>query len=96
MNRARTTTVRALAASCLLLVALSAPAGERHEEIPAAFQALLAQSMEQKFGVYFFIKGQVIAGVVTKINDDRTVEARSQQYDRILIRLDRVEAMARQ
>ena len=40
-------------------------------------------------------RGQVIPGVVTAITDDGAVEVRNQARDRIVIRLDRVDAIGR-
>ena len=61
--------------------------------IPAGYTELLQQSMNEKFGLQFYIKGQVIPGVVTRITDDGAVEARNPEHDRIIIRLDRVDAI---
>ena len=43
-------------------------------------------------GVY--VGGQVVVGVFVKRIDANTVELRSQQFARIIVRLDRVDAMA--
>jgi hypothetical protein len=58
------------------------------------YRELLEMSLNEKRGLTFFIKGQTIAGIVTKIIDSETVEARSQMYGRIIIRLDQVDALA--
>lgn len=54
---------------------------------------VLQLSLKEKKGVTFFLPGQTVAGVVTKIADE-AVEARSQTYSRIVIRLDQVLAVA--
>ena len=42
------------------------------------------------------MNGQALPAVVTKKIDDHTIEGRSQQYGRIIIRLHRVNAIAKQ
>ena len=71
----------------------AAVAGDRH--VPAAYIEIAQQSMAEKFGLQFHVGGQIIPGVVTRIADDGTIEARSQAHDRIIIRLDRVDAIVR-
>ena len=59
------------------------------------FQELMTLSMNEKKGLTFFLKGgHSIAGIVTKINDQESVEAYSQQYDRILIPAVNILAVA--
>lgn len=67
----------------------------KHGGTPAAFRELLDASLNEKVGLTFFMDGQAVPAVVTKINDDGTVEGRSQQYDRIVIRMRRVNAIAK-
>ncbi|MGE0483054.1 MAG: hypothetical protein AB7Q81_02845 [Gammaproteobacteria bacterium] len=62
---------------------------------PAAYRELLEASLAEKHGLEFHVNGQVIPGVVTAISDDGAVEVRNQARDRIVIRLDRVDAIAR-
>lgn len=42
----------------------------------------------------FYVNGQAIGGAVTKIGDDDFIEVRNQQYGRILIRLEQIDALA--
>ncbi len=58
------------------------------------FQELIEQSQKEKKGLTFFIKGQNVGGVVTKIISPETVEVRNQTFSRIIIRLDQVDAVA--
>ncbi|HUT35394.1 MAG TPA: hypothetical protein VNE39_18040 [Planctomycetota bacterium] len=58
-----------------------------------ALLELLQLSMKDKKGITFFLPGQTIAGIVTKV-DTEAVEARSQTYSRIIIRLDQILAVA--
>ena len=64
------------------------------DDHPAAFDQMVLQSQQEKFGLVFFIKGQQIPGVVTRVVSNGLVEVRNQQHDRILIRLERVDAIA--
>jgi hypothetical protein len=57
-------------------------------------EELLTLSRDQKKGVLLFVQGQSIAGLVTKIGDDGMVEMRSQQYSRIVVRMDRIDGAA--
>jgi hypothetical protein len=56
--------------------------------------ALLELSAKERKGLTFFLNGQTLPGVVTKVIGAEAVEARSQSYSRILIRLDKVLAVA--
>jgi hypothetical protein len=56
-------------------------------------QELFELSQKQKKGLTFYIGGQCLGGVVTKIGDE-LVEVRNQEYDRILIRIASVDAVA--
>lgn len=58
-----------------------------------SFRELFDRSQKDNKGVMVYFKGQSIGGVVTKINAD-TVELRSQQYGRIVIRLESIDAVA--
>lgn len=60
----------------------------------AAFQELIAQSLKEKKGLTFFIKGQTIGGAVTKQIGPDIVEVRNQTYSHVIIRLDQVDAVA--
>ena len=53
--------------------------------------ALLNESMTSKRGVTLALAFGTVALVVTEVTDS-TVSGRSQQYDRIVVRLDRVDA----
>jgi len=78
---------------CMGIAAVAEAGGDGQP--PAAFQELLQQSLEQKSGLMFYVKGEAIPGVVTAISADGAVEARNQERDRIVIRLDRVDAIAK-
>ena len=59
-----------------------------------AFQELFDYSQKEKKGLTFFVQGQAIPGVVTKMVGDEAIEVRNQTSNRIIIRLDRIDAVA--
>jgi hypothetical protein len=58
------------------------------------FKELIELSSKEKRGLTIFIKGQMIAGIVTQIIGLDAIEVRNQSFSRVIIRLDTVEAMA--
>jgi hypothetical protein len=54
---------------------------------------LLEASQNEKKGIMLYVKGQSIAGAVVKISAD-TVELRSREYSRIVVRIDAIDAAA--
>lgn len=81
----------------LLLVALAPSAvfsQSPSAKSPQAFQELFDYSQKEKKGLTFYVKGQTIAGVVTKMAGDDAIEVRNQTSNRIIIRLDRIDAVA--
>ncbi|MGH9719098.1 MAG: hypothetical protein ACRD8O_02715 [Bryobacteraceae bacterium] len=58
------------------------------------FRELIEQSMRDKKGLTFYVKGQTIGGGVTRMHGDAIVEVRNQTHSRIVIRLDSVDAIA--
>jgi len=61
---------------------------------PAAVEEILNQSLSQKKGMTIYIDGQVINGIFVKRIDGNTIEVRNQTYSRIIIRVDRIDAIA--
>jgi hypothetical protein len=58
-----------------------------------SMKEILEASQNEKKGVMLYIKGQTLPGIVTKILAD-TVELRSREYGRIVVRLDSIDAAA--
>lgn len=56
------------------------------------FQQILEASQTEKKGVTLYVKGQSVGGVVVKINGD-SVEMRSREYSRIVVRMDSIDAV---
>ncbi|HYC43979.1 MAG TPA: hypothetical protein VED01_00715 [Burkholderiales bacterium] len=82
-----------LIAACTLSAAPGA--GEAAQsDTTQAFQELFAQSQKDKRGLTFFVKGQSIPGIVTKVIGNEAVEVRSQTHNRVIIRIDSIDAVA--
>lgn len=58
------------------------------------FKELIETSQTEKRGLTFFIKGQTIAGVVTKIVEAEAIEVRSQMFSRAIIPIEAIDAVA--
>jgi hypothetical protein len=84
-----------LAGGVLAAPAVAEP-GTRRGAVPAAFTELVEESPQNKTRLTSFLNGQALPAVVTKTIDGRTIEGRSQQFSRIVIRLPRVNAIAKQ
>jgi hypothetical protein len=69
------------------------PAISAEKDNSAMFKELFEASMKDKKGLMVYVKGQAIAGVVTKVAGD-AVELRSREYSRIIVRMDAVDAVA--
>lgn len=60
----------------------------------AAVEEVLNQSVTQKKGMAIYIGGQVINAIFVKRIDANTIEVKNQTFGRIIIRMDRVDAIA--
>ncbi len=58
------------------------------------YQELLDLSQNENKGLTFYVNGQTIPGLVTKVIGEEAVEVRNQIHDRLIIRLDRIDAIA--
>jgi hypothetical protein len=75
--------------------ALAAPGFACSQEIGMnPFEELFEVSRTEKKGLTFYVGGQTIAGIVMKVNGSQTIEVRNQTHSRVVIRLDRVDAVA--
>ena len=88
-------TMALLLSGCVFLNTALADSHKVRKGVPEAFQELIEFSLKEKKGLTFFMNGQSLPAAVTKIIDERTIEGRNQQYDRIIIRLSRVNAIAK-
>jgi hypothetical protein len=58
------------------------------------FQELFERSQKEKKGLTFYVSGQTISGVVVKLIGTEAVEIRNQTCGRIIIRMERIDALA--
>jgi len=84
----------AVAAFSALLTVPAAPALAQGSSVIQLYQELFAASQKDKRGLTFHVNGQSIAGVVTRVVGTEAVEVRNQTHGRIVIRLDRIDAVA--
>ena len=59
-----------------------------------AIRSLIDLSLNEKRGLTFFLPGQTVVGIVTEVIGTEAVVARSQTYSKIIIRLEKVLAVA--
>ena len=57
------------------------------------FREMFEWSQKENKGLTFWVAGQTVGGGVVKFNAD-TVEIKSQQYRRVIIRIAAIEAVA--
>ena len=87
----------ALAFSLAALVAamlVFGNAGASATEPTTNIEQMLGAAQQEKRSVMLYVGGQAIGGAVLRIEPGRSVELRNQQYGRIVVRLDRVDAVA--
>ncbi len=84
----------------LLLVALLSLATTAFAADPPAasdfrgeLKAMLERSKAERKGLEFHVNGQTVPGVVVTVLDDAVVVA-NQEYGRVLIRFERIDAVA--
>lgn len=89
--------------AALTLLALATPAlaqsptlesKKMSDTVQAAFKEMIDWSLKEKRGLTFFVNGQSIGGGVVRWIGNEAVELKSQQYTKIVVRLDRVDGIA--
>lgn len=99
LNRRISSSLAATAATATLaaLTSLALLAGPARAAEPAGasrgIEQALAAAQQDKKGVTLMVGGQPVAGGVTRIEPGQWVEMRSQQHGRIVVRLDRIDAL---
>jgi hypothetical protein len=63
------------------------------KDFRAALKSQLEQSKESKNGLLFYIQGQTVPGVVKEVLDDAVIVS-NRENGRIVIRLERIDAVA--
>jgi hypothetical protein len=61
-----------------------------HNEI----KKYLEESLQSKKGLTFYLNGNTVNGYVTRIIDDRSVEIKNQTTTKVLVLLERLDALA--
>ena len=79
---------------CLAAMLVLGCGGASAAEPPNNIEQLLGAAQQEKRSVMLYVGGQAIGGAVLRIEPGRSVELRNQQYGRIVVRLDRVDAVA--
>ena len=64
------------------------------DDIIKGIEQALTQAQQDKKGVTLYVQGQTIGGGVVRIEPGQWVELRSQQFGRIIVRLDRIDGLA--
>ncbi|MBD9392246.1 hypothetical protein IB243_07915 [Acidovorax sp. ACV01] len=87
------TTLRSLAVTVAALVFTSSALAA---DVLQGIEKLLADAQQQRHSVTLYVGGQSVGGAVTRLEPGQWVELRNQQFGRILVRLDRIDAVATQ
>lgn len=54
---------------------------------------ILEESLQSKKGITFYVNGNTVIGYVTKIIDNKAVEAKNQRSSKVLIAIDKIDAV---
>jgi len=71
-----------------------APAQAITPAVVQSYQEIFAASQREKRGINVLVRGQTIGGAVVRVNGNDAVELRNQQYSRIVIRMDSIDAIS--
>jgi len=82
--------------ACVAAMLVLAGANVRAGEPPNSIEQTLGTAQQENRSVMLYVAGQAIGGAVVRVEPGRLVELRNQQYGRIVVRLDRVDAVAQQ
>jgi hypothetical protein len=61
---------------------------------PKDLEAALNAAMASKRGITLYVNGQTIGGAITKVEAGQYIELRNQEFGRIVVRWDRIDAIA--
>jgi len=81
-------------AFCLLLAGPLAHEAAATGMDPGLMTSMFEQSQKEKKGLTVFLPGHTLAIVVTAVHGSDTVEGRNQEYQRVVIRVDEILALA--
>jgi hypothetical protein len=94
MNTLRSTSVCRNLLACLIGLSFALSAAGSLAGDTQAFRELLEMSLKEKKGLTFYVHGQVISGGVIRLIGEDAVEVKNREFGRIIIRLDRIDAVA--
>ena len=94
MSIVRSQTIRRNLLACLIGVGLALSATCSLAGDAQAFKELLEMSLKEKKGLTFYVHGQVITGGVIRFIGEDAVEVKNREFGHIIIRLDRIDAVA--
>lgn len=92
--RSNTGVLCALAAAVTLAAAVAATPAVHAADAPRGIEQALAAAQQDKRGLTLYVAGQALSGAVVRIEPGQWVELRNQQFGRIVVRLDRIDAIA--
>ena len=76
-----------------LALALAAGAAAAADAVKGIEQALVA-AQQDKRGITVYVGGQTIGGAVTRVEPGQWVEMKNQTSGKIIVRIDRIDAIA--
>jgi dissimilatory sulfite reductase (desulfoviridin) alpha/beta subunit len=76
-----------------LVVALACGAAVAADAVKGIEQALTA-AQQDKRGITVYVGGQSIGGAVTRVEPGQWVEMKNQTHGKIIVRIDRIDAIA--
>ena len=85
---------RHLIASWILGVATFSSFAANAAEAARGIEQALTTAQQDKRGITVYVAGQTIGGAVTRIEPGQWVEMKNQSSGKIIVRLDRIDAIA--
>jgi hypothetical protein len=73
--------------------AVAAGASVAADAVKGIEQALVA-AQQDKRGITIYVSGQTIGGAVTRVEPGQWVELKNQTHGKIIVRIDRIDAIA--
>jgi hypothetical protein len=80
------------AVAALALVMASGMAGAA--DAPHGIEQSLNAALQDKRGITLYVNGQTVSGAVTRIEPGLWVEMKSQQFGKMIVRIDRIDGIA--
>ena len=87
-------TVRRTLAAFALALAAAGTTVAAAADVPKGIEQALVAAQQDKRGITLYVGGQTIGGAVTKVEPGQWVELKNQTMSRIVVRIDRIDAIA--